>query len=362
MLTITKPFSVPEFPLRLPLAKSLFFDIETTGFSPDTSHMYLIGCVFFQDNTWQYRQWFAENPAEEADIISAFFAFAKDYPCLIHFNGEQFDIPYVTRRIAKLGLSCAFTFTDSIDLLKRVRPYKSLLGLDSCRQKSVERFLHIEREDRFSGGELIQVYKDYVGTSSSAKKEQLLHLLLLHNAEDLCGMPRLLPILNYPALLSGTFTFQSVTEECYTTYQGEKACELILAFTSEYTVPQAFTINKNHWYLSISGNQVRLRLPLIQTTLKYFYPDYKDYYYLPVEDMAIHKSVAAYVDKEFKQKATKKTCYTKKQGIFFPQPEPVITPAFQKEYGEKIYYAEYTPEIISDTKLLEALLTSVLQN
>lgn len=77
MLTITKSFSVPEFPVGLPINESLFFDIETTGFSPDTSHMYLIGCVFFQDNTWHYRQWFAENPDEEADVITAFFSFCK---------------------------------------------------------------------------------------------------------------------------------------------------------------------------------------------------------------------------------------------------------------------------------------------
>lgn len=294
-------------------------------------------------------------------LLLHFFLFAKGYPYLIHFNGDRFDIPYVTRRIEKLGLSCAFSFKESIDLLKRIRPYKDLLGLDSCRQKSIERFLHIEREDRYDGGELIQVYKEYVSLQNSIKKEQFLHLLLLHNAEDLCGMPRLFPILNYQALLSGAFTFLSAHEESYTNYQGGKANELMLTFESEYTVPQAFTINKNHWYLSICGNQVRLRLPLVQTTLKYFYPDYKDYYYLPVEDMAIHKSVAAYVDKEFKQKATKKTCYTKKEGLFFPQPEPVITPAFQAEYGEKVYYAEYTPEIMNDTKLLENLLTAILQ-
>ena len=40
-----------------------------------------------------------------------------------------------------------------------------------------------------------------------------------------------------------------------------------------------------------------------QDTLKYFYDNYKDYFYLPKEDTAIHKSVATYVDKDFRQKA-----------------------------------------------------------
>lgn len=63
----------------------------------------------------------------------------------------------------------------------------------------------------------------------------------------------------------------------------------------------------------------------IRDTLKYFYPDYQNYYYLPEEDMAIHKSIADSVDPSYRKKATKNTCYTKKAGIFLPQGSPVST-------------------------------------
>ena len=36
----------------------------------------------------------------------------------------------------------------------------------------------------------------------------------------------------------------------------------------------------------------------------------KNYYYLPEQNCAIHKSVAAYVDKSRRTAATKNTCYT----------------------------------------------------
>lgn len=41
--------------------------------------------------------------------------------------------------------------------------------------------------------------------------------------------------------------------------------------------------------------------------MRHFYSDYKNYYYLPKEDMAIHKSVAAYVDHEYRENARRTT-------------------------------------------------------
>ena len=51
---------------------------------------------------------------------------------------------------------------------------------------------------------------------------------------------------------------------------------------------------------------------------KYFYPDYKNYSYLPDEDYAIHKSCAIYVDKAHRVPARPETCYTRKTGEFLP--------------------------------------------
>ena len=50
--------------------------------------------------------------------------------------------------------------------------------------------------------------------------------------------------------------------------------------------------------------------------MRHFYSDYKNYYYLPKEDMAIHKSVAAYVDHEYREKCKAYNCYVRKTGTF----------------------------------------------
>ena len=45
--------------------------------------------------------------------------------------------------------------------------------------------------------------------------------------------------------------------------------------------------------------------------IKHYFQNPKDYYYLPVEDRAVHKSLAAFVPKEYKKKANYHTCYEK---------------------------------------------------
>ena len=55
-----------------------------------------------------------------------------------------------------------------------------------------------------------------------------------------------------------------------------------------------------------SQNQFLCLLVIIyQGELKHFYPNYREYYYLPHEDRAIHKSVALYVDRNFRTKEFK---------------------------------------------------------
>lgn len=59
----------------------LFFDIETTGLSPKTSHVFLIGLISFQPDTkeWQLIQFLQEqdNEEEERALLETFSAFAK---------------------------------------------------------------------------------------------------------------------------------------------------------------------------------------------------------------------------------------------------------------------------------------------
>lgn len=341
MKTICQPLGFgPAFlPESLgPTGSLLFFDIETTGFSGDRDMVYLIGgiCRDESSHTWQLLQWFADRKDEEKDILAAFFSRINAETILIHYNGDSFDIPFLLRRAGRLGLPSCLKTARSIDIYKKIRPYKRIFGSDSLKQKSVETFLGIKRQDRYSGGQLVPVYFQYLESQSQA----LSRMLALHNEEDVKGLLKILPILSYPALFEQDCPFfgQSIQKDI-----------LFLHYQSPCRIPVPIQIAKEDTgiLLQAEDTKVTCRIPMYRGELKYFYPNYKDYYYLPLEDTAVHKSVGSYVAKEARVKATAKTCYTRKKGLFLPQPDSLWQPAFRKDYRSYPDYALYAETLFS---------------
>lgn len=352
MITEKHDFAfLDTYPLKRlgPVEKLLFFDIETTGFSGDYSRLYLIGCVFFQDGSWRLAQWFADTPESEGQILKTFIRFTKNFSVLVHFNGDRFDIPFLQKRCRAWDLSWDLSSLSSMDIYKRIQPYRKILGLDSLKQKSVEAFLGISRRDQYSGGELIQVYKDYLATRDGS----LYHLLMLHNREDLEGMPLILPILIYPDFLEGDFSLDS---------QRLLPRFLELALKSPLCAPADIDWRTSRASFEIRGPVLHVSIPVLEGTLKHFYPEYKDYYYLIYEDMAVHKSVGEYVDRSARKRATAKTCYARQTSLFIPQPPGLWSPFFQKEYEDPAQYVRYCPQLFEDPGKLKTYVSWLLKD
>ena len=45
------------------------FDIETTGFTAETTILYLIGCAYYQEGEWFITQWFNNDGISEREIL-----------------------------------------------------------------------------------------------------------------------------------------------------------------------------------------------------------------------------------------------------------------------------------------------------
>ena len=150
--------------LGLRAEELIFFDIETTGLSAHNASLYLIGTVVHEGGSWKLQQLFAESLTDEIEMLEHFFALLSKKRRLLSFNGERFDIPFLEKLLSQYGLSESFQGVESLDLYRELRPAKKLLSLPNYQLKSCERFLGIQREDRFSGGELIYVYLDYLKT------------------------------------------------------------------------------------------------------------------------------------------------------------------------------------------------------
>lgn len=382
---------------------SVFFDIETTGFSAARNQVYLIGTAVQTDGKTCITQFFAEHPSQEQEIISAFLELLSQYDTLISFNGTGFDVPFLKGRCAHYKMPEHLDSFRHLDIYKQLSKYKSILNLPNLKQKTLEEFLGVSREDLYSGGDLISVYLAYAKHSSSEASvpskpyhsnhkndgkskispEEACALLKLHNYEDMEGMIKLLPLLSYPRFFEGHFQVSSWETHGFTTYEGTEGRELILSLKPDLPLPKPFICTQGTLYVSASCNQhttgcevpakleksgspgscshVKMRIELFTGELKYFYPNYKDYYYLPMEDTALHKSVAAYVDKDYRVRATAATCYCKKSGQFLPQYQELFSPSLKQGYPSKISWFELTENFTGKVENLKKYAMHLLE-
>lgn len=314
--------------------QSLFFDIETTGFSPARSQLYLIGCATRKADVLCIDQFFAESADEEAAVLSAFLSLLAQFDTIITFNGSGFDIPYLKAKCSVYQIPAPFDTHPCLDLYKEVSRQKTLLGLASLKQKSVELFLGIDRTDVCSGGELIEVYHAYRRHPSA----DALALLRGHNYEDVLYMPKLLPLLSYGEILGGAFSVTSLSANEVRTFDGSLQKELIFTLAANYPVPKPLSYRFDDCYLAFRSNDMRLSVRLTDEELRFFFAQPNEYYYLPDEDCAILKTLATGVDRAHRRQATASNCYTRRHALFLPQYEELFTPAFRRNARDRQSY------------------------
>ncbi len=324
-----------------PLDRLMLFDIETTGFSPETTSLYLIGAMYYDSsiNKWIMKQFFNDDGLSENAILEAFMKFTTNYSYIIHFNGDGFDIPYICKKLNQYKLDYNFNHLTSIDIYKAIRPYKNSLYLDNLKQKTIELFLGIDRYDKYSGGDLIKVYTDYL----ASKNDKLLKLLLQHNFEDVEGVLLVSDILCYKDLFQGNITATSASI---------KDNNLIININIKNSIPKRISRGVNNVLLTGLHNNATITLPIIDDTLKFFFKDYKDYFYLPAEDTAIHKSVATYVDKDYRERATKSNCYIKKHSKYVMQVKDAVVYGYRYNHNDKITYIDIEDSLLNDIDML----------
>ena len=85
--------------------RPVFYDIETTGLSRNSTFCYLIGAVAFENGKWQMYQWFAQREQDEPLLLKDFARFLSSSTITIQYNGKQFDQPYLEARSKKDNFS-----------------------------------------------------------------------------------------------------------------------------------------------------------------------------------------------------------------------------------------------------------------
>lgn len=159
---------------------------------------------------------------------------------------------------------------ESLDLYKTARKCKSILSLSDYKQKTIEHFLGIEREDMYSGGELIEIYRKFAAKPSDTAHNEYRKLLLLHNHDDIEGMLSLLPLVSYYAIIRNSYTVDNAVIDKDTDSDGNVSLRLIAECSLPVGVPVDRHICLDNIHILIKNSTLTLVIPVISDTLKYF--------------------------------------------------------------------------------------------
>lgn len=298
--------------------EGLYIDIETTGFNRQTDMIYLVGLMYIENNELMLTQYLCEKTSDEYELLFRLNMLVTNYNCLIHFNGNRFDLPFIKARMAMYSIHENLSDLVSIDFYTLLRPFKRLLQTDNLKLSSLEALASYVRIDQFNGGDLIALYKLYLDGDKN-----LMYSFILHNEEDMIGlyyMNRFVPMLYYTLKEDMANNFPIIYKESDIEFIKNSDRFLInIPFKSTMNIYSvSHSDNENAFSINTSG--LLLSLPIETNTKKLFFENYKEYYYLEEEDYAIHQSVASFMSKSHRKKATRDTAYIKKEDTFIKCP------------------------------------------
>lgn len=343
MIKIEKPTSLNPTDIlsehTLVPERTLFLDIETTGLSPARNRVCLIGCAFLDEasGAWQIRQWFDDTGSSEQHLLSSFTGFLQSFDTVIHFNGRTFDLPFLEKRAGADDVPLSFSPLRSIDLYRILTSQKRVLGLPNYRQQTVEAEMGTGRSEHTSGKDFVDGYRLFLKTHSKAALTQILG----HNYADMEGLLSLAPILAFQNLTLEKLSVRRAVADTQPDAGGNRQDVLLLTCRLSHPLPLPVRAHKDHCLMKAEKDRCFIRIPLITEEMRLFFKNYRDYYYLPQEDRAIHRSIALFVDRSHRTPAKAETCYERVTGTFLPcwdGPSRPDRPVFRRAYREKETY------------------------
>ncbi len=171
-----------------------FLDIETTGLNKFIDTIYLIGLLYFDKDAgyWKVTQLFAEELVEEVDILLKSYNILSEFDLIANYNGTSFDIPFINNKLNYYKTNLSIDIDLSLDIYKIVKVNRSILPLKNLKLKSIEEYLGIYREDKYTGKDCINFYFDYLITKNKLAEENILQ----HNFFDLYYLLDIMELLN----------------------------------------------------------------------------------------------------------------------------------------------------------------------
>ena len=294
--------------------KSMLFDIETTGFKRETSQICLIGVIHFTGDGFEMLQAAVSDLKEEDVIINWFLEQCSKSDTLIHYYGDRFDIPFIRYR-ASIYPECVKMLPSldrlvSLDLQKILKPAAALFGIPDRKQISFEDYIRMNlipepnfprdilAERCWPGGRTcVSAFLAFQKTGES----RYLECVFGHNMEDLNGMLGLSLCLPVFQLKDGRFkTEKTVNSEAFFTWH----------IKTEEPIDVAFNYVFSDMKIKAEKDIVLFIIKKENGNLRLRYANYKDYLYLPGEDMVVPKSIGRFLGRGVCKAASPLQCYS----------------------------------------------------
>ena len=327
--------------LFLPSPDTILLNIETTGLSFRNSFIFLAGTAGFlsmegPDSLLSCTLLLCRSRRDEKDLLDELDKLCRGSSCILTYGGSIFTEKFIRERYTLYHeeSESMWAADHMADILEDIRPLKKLLCLEDLKKKNVEAFAGYRRKRETDIHRLIQTYEEWENSGSEKARD----ILSAHNEEDILSLGCLSRLLIYPAFLGG-----NIMEDVHADIDGT-CCTFRMVCGQEFPLEKEYRDQETT--VIFQKNICTIRTECIRARLKYFLPGpVSDYYYLPREDMAVHKSVAQFVDAKFRKRASASTCYTAREGLFLPVDQTQGLPLFRTDHRSKEYYALCDPQI-----------------
>lgn len=345
----------------------LIYDIDTTSFEAANGCIFLIGLMYWQNDQLTFTQFFSESIDEEALIIEKFFDMAENYAMLLSYKGESFDIPYIGKRLYALKQNALYSRfvalrSRSVDIASEIMSVKTSLGFSSTKLDYLRKKCGQKVPERVSGENISKFYVEHIAAS---KLRKLLETTGKAKNCNMIGNYNPKPVIDDLAHIKPDSGDRFLTDILYRNKENIESVVYLLRLARIFsmrkgrfnvkvdnisdtgTAETGITYNYDTVRFDISAGDHRLNIPvnIVTLSLKQFYPNYKDYFYFPAEDMAVHKSIAEFAASGSKKKATAKTAYRNVSGrfihipLFFAKSESNKDSSFYKtDYESEEYF------------------------
>ena len=272
----------PLFPKR---EETVFAEILADGHYWRTAAIRSASLLFFSDGRWVLHS-FAADPSVESDEYSILEGMSRCLPesaGLATYNGTSFMLPFLAAKYKAYMLGDPFAGRAHTDLFYVLKPLYELLGLPSRRTADLLAFLG--EEERPSG--------------------------------NVSRLTQLLPYLHATSQYSFLGAEHIPSEDL-----------AVFRFRPAFPVPRETSFRMGSLRLVLRNGDGILSSRLFDGRLRRYYPDPANYYYMPHEGQAVHRSLAAFIPKERLVPAEADTCFT----YFSATPAFFADPAAQSSY------------------------------